>query len=343
VTSIITHILATSFVLVLSPSFRRPHPLIVIRVFIISSSAAMSTIKLDHVPLLESAMNFPEWKRFTTQILQAEGYWTHVEGTDGAYDIFPKSLEPTACTAASKADEKAAFKEWWQEDMRARAIILRRISPVTHSHLDTAVGKTARSIWENLHALYERTDILSQFDLRDRLSNATLRDYQDIDRYLGDFKDARLRFIAMGVAYTEFEMVHHIIRGIPDSGTWGHFRQLMTQTMQDHVERERCATTKCEPDTLLNQITMRLTIECQRLESENRSRFQPHQGPDSEYTSFSHDSDDSPIRKHACNPSKPELAAFTDVQQFLEALGDDAELSCASIEGVLDDLTELSC
>lgn len=303
----------------------------------------MSTIKLDHVPLLESAMNFPEWKRFTTQILQAEGYWTHVEGTDGAYDIFPKSLEPTACTAASKADEKAAFKEWWQEDMRARAIILRRISPVTHSHLDTAVGKTARSIWENLHALYERTDILSQFDLRDRLSNATLRDYQDIDRYLGDFKDARLRFIAMGVAYTEFEMVHHIVRGIPDSGTWGHFRQLMTQTMQDHVERERRATTKCEPDTLLNQITMRLTIECQRLESENRSRFQPHQGPDSEYTSFSHDSDDSPIRKHTRNPSKPELAAFTDVQQFLEALGDDAELSCASIEGVLDDLTELSC
>jgi hypothetical protein len=303
----------------------------------------MSTIKLDHVPLLESALNFPEWKRFTVQILQAEGYWTHVEGTDGAYDIFPKSLEPAACTAASKADEKAAFKAWWQEDMRARAIILRRSSPVTHSHLDTAVGKTARSIWENLHTLYERTDILSQFDLRDRLANAKLWDYQDIDRYLGEFKDARLRFIAMNITYTEFEMVHHIIRGIPDSGVWGHFRQLMTQTMQDHVERERRATTKCEPDTLLNQITMRLTIECQRLESENRSRFQPHQGPDSEYTSFSRD--DNPIRKHAHNPkgdrsSKTELAAFTDVQGFLEALEDDAELSCASIEGVLDDSTD---
>ena len=142
----------------------------------------------------------------------------------------------------------------------------------------------------------------------------------------------------MSITYTEFEMVHHIIRGIPDSGTWGHFRQLMTQTMQDHVEWERRATTKCEPDTLLNQITMRLTIKCQHLESENRSRFQPHQGPDSEYTSFSRD--DSPIRKYTYDPkgvqsSKPELAAFADVQEFLEALGDDAELSCASIEGVL--------
>src|SRR6266702_2750232 len=107
----------------------------------------------------------------------------------------------------------------------------------------------------------------------------------------------------MNVTYTEFEMVHHIIRGIPDSGAWGHFRQLMTQTMQDHVERERRATTKCEPDTLLNQITMRLTIECQRLESENRSRIRPdrtRQGPGSEYINFSHD---GPIRKHAHNPN----------------------------------------
>jgi hypothetical protein len=250
----------------------------------------MTTIKLDHVPLLESAQNFPEWKRFITQVLQGEGYWSHIEGTDGTFDIFPKSLEPAACTAASKADEKEAFKDWWQIDMKAQAIVLRRISPITHSHLDTSVGKTACSIWESLHTLYARTDILAQFDLRDRLSNAKLRDYQDLDQYLSEFKDACLRFIAMNIAYTEFEMVHHIIRGIPDTGTWGHFRQLMTQTMQDHVERERIAVKKCDPDTLLNQITMRLTIESQRLESKNRLRtVRPRQGPGSEYVNFSHD------------------------------------------------------
>ena len=79
----------------------------------------------------------------------------------------------------------------------------------------------------------------------------------------------------MGVTYTKFEMVHHVICGIPNSGTWGHFHQLMTQTMQDYVEWERHAMMKCEPDTLLNQIIMCLTIECQHLELENRSRFQP--------------------------------------------------------------------
>jgi len=115
----------------------------------------MSTIKLDHVPLLESAVNFPKWRQFIIQVLQAEGYWMHIKGTDGAFDIFPKSLEPAACTSNSKADELTAFKEWWGKDMKARAIVLHWISPITHSHLDTAVGKTACSIWESLHTLYE--------------------------------------------------------------------------------------------------------------------------------------------------------------------------------------------
>ena len=79
------------------------------------------------------------------------------------------------------------------------------------SHLDTVVGKMAHFIWESLHTLYERTDILSQFDLCDHLSNVKLQDYQDIDHYLGEFKDAQLCFIAMNIIYSEFEMVHHII------------------------------------------------------------------------------------------------------------------------------------
>ena len=98
-------------------------------------------------------------------------------------------MEPAKCTAASDEDEKARFKEWWQDNMKVQAIMLHRISPVTHSHLDTSVEKTARSLWEALHTLYARTDILAQFDLWDRLSNAKLRDYHDVSHYLGEFKD----------------------------------------------------------------------------------------------------------------------------------------------------------
>ena len=325
----------------------------------------------------------PEWKRFIIQILQAKGYWTHVEGTDGAYDIFPKSVELAACTATSKLEEMTTFKDWWQEDMKAQAIILCRISPITHSHLNTQVGRTACSIWEHLHTLYAHTDILAQFELWDCLSNVKLWDHRDLHCYLGEFKDACECFLAMNVTYTKFKMVHHIIRGIPDGGAWGHFHQLMTQTMQDHVKRENhaAAGAKSDPDTLLDQITTRLMIKCQHLDFE--SHLQPHAsatrlGPGSEYTNFSQD--DGTIRKHAHNPnevecsnchqhshnqdhcyregggmagqgphtkttvarskkssaSKQDVAALMDVEAF------EGDLSCASIDNVPEELTELA-
>ena len=344
----------------------------------------MSTIKLDHIPLLKSSLNFPEWKRFIIQILQAEGYWTHVEGTDGAYDIFPKSVELAACTATSKPEEMTAFKDWWQEDMKARAIILRRISPVTHSHLNTQVGRMAHSIWEHLHTLYAHTDILAQFELWDCLSNVKLQDHQDLHCYLGEFKDARECFLAMNVTYSEFEMVHHIICGIPDTGAWGHFRQLMTQTMQDHIEHENhaAAGAKSDPDTLLNQIMVRLTIECQHLDFE--SRLQPRAsaarlGPGSEYTNFSRD--DGAIRRHAHKPngvecsnchqcthdqdhcywegggmagqgprqkttsaakSKKSSTSKLDVAALVDVEAFEGKLSCASIDNIPEELAELA-
>ena len=124
------------------------------------------------------------------QVLQAKGHWSHIEGTNGEFDIFPKSMEPAKCTAESKEDKMAKFKEWWQDDMKVWAIPLCRISPVTHSHLDTLIEKTAHSLWEALHTLYAHTDILAQFDLQDHLSNVKLRDYHDVGHYLREFKDA---------------------------------------------------------------------------------------------------------------------------------------------------------
>ena len=99
---IVTCVLAMSFILVLSSPFHHPHPLIfvciltssscshhiIVHVCIIVITHTMSTIKFDHVPL-KSAQNFP------------------------------RSLEPAACTTASEAKEKTAFKEWWQEGNKA--------------------------------------------------------------------------------------------------------------------------------------------------------------------------------------------------------------------------------
>ena len=52
---------------------------------------------------------------------------------------------------------------------------------------------------------------MSQFELRDRLANAKLKDHCDLDHYIGEFKTGRLCFIEMGIPYSEYNMVHSII------------------------------------------------------------------------------------------------------------------------------------
>jgi hypothetical protein len=257
----------------------------------------MSTVKLDHVPLLENAQSFDKWKRFISHVLHDEGYWDHVEGTNNPFDRYPKSNCPATCTVASTALEIEAYQEWWRKDRKACGLILRRVSPVTYSCLDTGVDVTARILWNRLHDMYARTDILAQFELRERVACMELKNHVDLDRYLGEFKTARLRFIAMKVPYPEFEMVHHIIRGLPETGTWPHFKQLMIQTMQDHINCEAGLVFPSPPDTLLDLIISRLTIECQRLESRKKK-------PNllSEYSNYSNEGGRE-IAKHAKNPN----------------------------------------
>ena len=193
----------------------------------------MSTIKLDHIELLTGPSNFDIWKRGISQVLQGEGYWGHVEGDANPFSPFPIEAQPAVPTVISTADEVTAYREWWKADSKARTIVERCITPVTLALLPQGVTVTARDVWETLKTLYSRRDVMSQFELRDRLANAKLKDHRDLDRYIGEFKTGRLRFIEMGIAYSEYDMVHSIIRGLPNTGSWTHFSMLVTQNTQD--------------------------------------------------------------------------------------------------------------
>ena len=257
----------------------------------------MATIKLDHIELLTGPSNFETWKRGISQVLQGEGYWGHVEGDANIYAAFPIEPQPAVPTALSTAAEITAYRDWWKDDSKARTIVERRITPVTLALLPQGVAVTARSVWEALKALYSRSDVMSQFELRDRLSNMKLKDHRDLDRYIGEFKTGCLRFIEMGVAYTEYDMVHSIIRGLPTTGSWPHFSMLITQITQDHIDSQTHAAVQATPDTLLNRIINRLVIECQRIETSKPAKS----GPNSEYSNLAGSSNDV-IHKHDKNP-----------------------------------------
>ena len=197
----------------------------------------MATIKLDHIELLVGASNYAIWKRGISQVLQGEGYWYwgHVEGSPSPFAPFPCSPEPSPPTEKSKAEDVTAYQDWWQKDSKARTIIERRISPVSLNLLPQGLGVTARTVWKRLNTLYGRVDVMSQFDLRDRLSRARLKDHTDLDRYVGEFQAGRVKFIEMGVPYSEAEMVHQMLRGLPSTTSWTNFKQLLTQVVQDQA------------------------------------------------------------------------------------------------------------
>jgi len=90
---------------------------------------------------------------------------------------------------------------------------------------------------------------------------------------IGEFKIARSHFITMGVAFEEDEMVHLLIWNPPLDGVWLKFKQLLTQCAQDHLDRSANLDPPPPPDTLLNIVITRISIECNSLES---SRLETH-------------------------------------------------------------------
>ena len=138
---------------------------------------------------------------------------------------------------------------------------------------------------------------MSQFDLCDRLSRARLKDHLDLDCYVGEFQAGRIKFIEMGVPYSEAEMVHQMLCGLPLTPSWTNFKQLLVQVVQDHLDRPENSSPNVSNDLLLNRVISRLDIECQRLTTERGSH---RSGPGSEYVNLAGSS--ITIRKHPNNP-----------------------------------------
>ena len=260
----------------------------------------MATIKLDHIELLTGPSNYDAWRCGISQVLQGKGYWGHTEGDANIFSAFPIDPAPAVPTAASTPEELTAYCEWWKNDSKARTIIERRITPVILALLPQGVKVTARSVWETLKGLYSRRDMMSQFELRDRLANAKLKDHHDLDRYLGKFKVGRLRLLEMGLTYSEYDMVHSIIRGLPTTGSWPHFAMLVTQNTQDFIDTQSHATVPAAPDTLLTRVINRLVVECHRIES--LKPVGKSSGPGSEYRNHTGPLE-SMIHKHEKNPN----------------------------------------
>lgn len=123
-----------------------------------------------------------------------------------------------------------------------------------------------------------------------------LKDHRDLDQYLSEFNLAQTQFVVMGISFSEYDLVHAIVHGLPSSSLWAHFKQLMVQMIQDHLDHQSSSGTPAIPDALLNRLINCLTIKCQRLESDKFTKS--GNGSGSEYSNYSNDF----IRRHTNNP-----------------------------------------
>lgn len=260
----------------------------------------MSSLRLDHIPILEGTSNFPEWRRAMERTLMGEGVWGHAEGEEGDPLSPWRPSYPPVISATTTPDELKVVQTWWQSDAKTKDIIEHRISPLIVNLLPQGRMSSARLTWSTINDLYGRVDVTAQFALRSRIAALRLKDSLDAENYLGEFNVARSRFSAMGVAYSELECVHQIISGLPLSVSWDTFKQLLlatVQTMSDEAYRLRISApdVKPLPDLIYNTITQRIITECIRQDA-----LKPSQGPGSEYANAALGKE---IRKHANNPN----------------------------------------
>jgi hypothetical protein len=250
----------------------------------------MAKMKLDHIPLLEGTINYTEWARAMKRVLQAEGLWAHAAGVrDDPLSPWAASYAPQI-TANSNATAMKTFREWWHNDAKAQDVIERRLSPIIMNLLPHDDNVTLCTTWEFLEHTYDKVDIATQHMLHNCVTLLCLKDSSDVDRYLGEYNKACQCFRAMGATYSEHDAMHQIISGLPCTGSWENFKQLLLEIVETMTERSAENAQLGNPVTLNEtymKITQHIISECTRLEFSK-----PLPGPGSEYAQ---------VKKHANN------------------------------------------
>lgn len=256
----------------------------------------MSSIKLNHIPILKGVAEFTEWKQKMSATLQSLGLWGWVDSNssaDNPLSPFPIETQPVI-TAKSTPEEVLAYCEWWHKNFKVKDIIKRHLSPICDSLMPTGLCVTVRAMWNELICLYGCMDITAQHTLREHVLTLHLRDYKDFDQYIGEIKSACNHFLVMGVPVHKHDIVHNIVRSLPNTTVWSVFKQLCNQAIQLHVDDKEAQGTPFPPDTLLRNIIKCLSIECYCLQAE--APVKPS-GPGSEYANAA-----TEICKHPKNP-----------------------------------------
>ena len=164
--------------------------------------------KFDHICELMGLENYSQWQKQMTLALRRKELWSHYSSSTNLSDLANfASTKPIIADRKTPTDvEKKVFLSWLARDSQAKALIDCKISSIIGNLFDES--QMAREQWESLAQHYSCKDFLFQYELWTRVRLEKLKDAEDALCYLGVFKDARCRFVEMGVIYIYLQRIN---------------------------------------------------------------------------------------------------------------------------------------
>ena len=191
--------------------------------------------KYDHIPELTGPDNYFHWKREVTYTLGIEDLWCHVSTSTDSRDVLgvASHLPVAAVPGCPTNDETKAIRSWLVDDLKAKAIITRRLSTSVQQFISDDHTVSARKAWTMLADHYSRTDVGSQYLVRKTLGSLQMKDTADVANYIGRHTTLRERLLRMGGTYSDDDAIYQLLRGLPNTGPWSQFEALLEQRIQD--------------------------------------------------------------------------------------------------------------
>src|SRR5262245_42826696 len=128
----------------------------------------MSSLKLDHIPLLEGAKNYAEWSKTMRHTLLGEDLWRFIAEGKNVVDLINYGTVKPVIDDKSTADQIAEARTFMVGDAKANSILRRRLAPDVLNNIPAECEDSARATWKHLRATYHRSDPTTRFLLLDQ-------------------------------------------------------------------------------------------------------------------------------------------------------------------------------
>ena len=163
-------------------------------------------------------------------LLIGDGLWMFVTSNkDPNKDEEVRTWRPES----KDVDSDTARCDFTVGNSRANAVIRRKLTTLTLMGIPDDLEYKARDTWEHLRVKYDRVDADTRFSVRAHMNRIRLKDASNVECFLAEFTNCFQKLASMGKPVNEEDRLFLVLHRIPDTGSWGFFKQHMHSCIAD--------------------------------------------------------------------------------------------------------------